>query len=88
MAKGQGVFTSAQLAKMFNCSVGSIKNWSNDGTIPAPERTPGKHRRFTQAHVDALGAIFQRKAAAAPAPTESPAAAQPDVAAEGAGGTQ
>lgn len=42
------------LTRRFNVSAESLRNWERAGLIPPAHRTPGGHRRYRQAHIDAV----------------------------------
>jgi predicted site-specific integrase-resolvase len=60
-SNGKGFYTTSDLAKMFNVAVGSVKNWSDDGSIPNVTKTPGRHRRYTDEHVKVLAKLLGRE---------------------------
>lgn len=55
--------TTGDVAKAFNVSPVTVINWADTGKLPS-FRTPGGHRRFRQADIDAFIAE-QREAASA-----------------------
>lgn len=47
-------FSIGVLTRRFNVSAESLRNWERAGLIPPAHRTPGGHRRYGQAHIDAV----------------------------------
>ena len=47
-------FSIGVLTRRFNVSAESLRNWERAGLIPPAHRTPGGHRRYRQAHIDAV----------------------------------
>lgn len=47
-------FSIGVLTRRFNVSAESLRNWERAGLIPPAYRTPGGHRRYGQAHIDAV----------------------------------
>lgn len=45
--------TAREVAEMFKVQIGTVRNWDRAGRLTAI-RTPGGHRRFARAEVDAL----------------------------------
>lgn len=45
--------TSAEVATLFGVDAKTVTRWANTGKIPS-FRTPGGHRRFRRAEVEAL----------------------------------
>ncbi len=52
------VFSIGWLVERYGVSPESIRNWERQGLIPQTSRTPGGHRRYTAAHVEALDSMF------------------------------
>ena len=46
-----------ELAKLTNCQVETIRYYEREGLLPAPERTEGNYRFYTQAHLEKLAFI-------------------------------
>lgn len=55
--------TPGQVAELFGVTIDAVANWADEGKLPS-FRTPGGHRRFHQADVDALLAPPQPEPAA------------------------
>ena len=47
-------FSIGVLTRRFNVSAESLRNWERAALIPPAHRTPGGHRRYGQAHIDAV----------------------------------
>ena len=45
--------TAREVAEMFKVQIATVRNWDRAGRLTAV-RTPGGHRRFSRADVDAL----------------------------------
>lgn len=45
--------TAREVAEMFKVQIGTVRNWDRAGRLTAV-RTPGGHRRFSRAEVNAL----------------------------------
>lgn len=58
--------TTAEAARAADCSVQQVRRLETLGAIPAAERLPNGHRRFTESHVSAL--IAYRRLASAIGP--------------------
>lgn len=52
------VFSIGWLVERYGVSPESIRNWERQGIIPQTSRTPGGHRRYNRAHVEALDTLF------------------------------
>lgn len=48
------------LAEKFGVCEQSIRDWESQKKIPAAERTPGGHRRYTDVHIAALESHFRK----------------------------
>ncbi|WP_077527384.1 Cd(II)/Pb(II)-responsive transcriptional regulator [Metapseudomonas resinovorans] len=46
-----------ELAKMANCQVVTVRYYEREGLLPAPDRSDGNYRLYTQAHVERLAFI-------------------------------
>ena len=46
------------LAERYGVSAESLRVWERQGQIPPAARTPGGHRRYHHAHLEALDRMF------------------------------
>lgn len=51
-------YSIGDLATRFGVSTESLRNWERQGLIPPSGRTPGKHRRYTEAHARAIAQVM------------------------------
>ena len=51
-------FSIGILADRYGVSTESLRNWERAGLIPPATRTPGGHRRYTEAHFRALNRLL------------------------------
>ncbi len=47
-----------ELVSRYGVAPQSLRNWEQQGLIPAARRTPGGHRRYGPEHVDALDRLL------------------------------
>lgn len=50
--------TIGYLAERYGVSAESLRVWERQGHIPPAVRTPGGHRRYHRAHLEALNRLF------------------------------
>lgn len=55
--------TPSDVAAIFGVTTGTVGQWADDGKLPS-FKTPGGHRRFRKADVDAFLATFEPTEAA------------------------
>ena len=51
-------FPISALVARYGVAAQSLRNWEDQGLIPAAHRTPGGHRRYGGVHIDALDRLF------------------------------
>jgi len=51
-------FPISALVARYGVAAQSLRNWEEQGLIPAAHRTPGGHRRYSSEHIDALDRLF------------------------------
>lgn len=54
----QAHYSVGDLATRFGVSTESLRNWERQKLIPPAQRTPGKHRRYTDEHVAAIAKLM------------------------------
>ena len=56
---GKTYFSARDLTTRFPITSQTLRNWEKQGKIPPAGRTIGKHRRYTQEHVQAIEMMLQ-----------------------------
>lgn len=62
------LLTSSDVARLLGVAPSSVKRWTQSGLLPCVV-TPGRHRRFTRAEVDAFAREHRSALSPAPAPS-------------------